>query len=424
MAYSRFRLGTLVTLAALAASMTALVACSGEDGATPSSDSEDGGTTPPKGRTDGGGDTPEDDAGTTACPRVAKTGDHARKIVVSHPFKEAGGKAPDFEVLDYGVDGKITRPTPNVTFTMRPAFRRLAFTPDGKIGIVAQDDGSLGVFTFDDAGKVKVLNEGLTGDFSANDIVISKDGSRAFVLDPQTPNHTGGLHEFTIGCDGTLKHLGIVVPGGNAHAMTLMPNNPDRAVLVAKKAFDSADGTYVHLLDVSGKPKLLGSSNAFPDTLAIASSVSVTLDGKFAIVTDNNSFEKGSRLVVVNLETLTPGTPIDTPNPVAVAMSPFGNAGLLLNSDGEDALRVVTYSASGAPPIAIGGEVQYVGGKTEIPTFAHVIDDGTLRGRVLVSEVTTIRQVTFTANGQVQDLGPFTFGDGIPNIVGSMGVQP
>jgi hypothetical protein len=326
-------------------------------------------------------------------------------------------------VLDLGIDGKLTRN--NVTFQMRTAFAEIAFTPDGKVGIVAQDDGSLGVFAFDNAGKLTVVNPAFSGKFYAGHVVVSKDGTRAYVVDANTANNGGGVHEVSIACDGQLTYVGLVVPGGTAHAMTLVPNDPDRAILVAGKAFDSPAGTYVHRLDLAtAKPERKASAGAFGDADAIASHVAVTLDAKFALVSDNG-YAKGSRIVAVSLDTMTPTTPITTPNPAGVAISPFGNAALLMNSDGEDALRVLHYDPKQAQkPFTIGAEVAYVGGKTELPLIAHVIDRGALRGRVLVAENTAVRQLDFTEAGSVVDRGPTSLGDGIPSIVGSLGVQP
>lgn len=388
----------------------AVAAPPGEDAGAPAPPGVDGSVSP-------------DSGSTTGCPRVLPAADRPRKVVVSHPFAEGGGKASTYEVLDMAADGKLTRP--GVKFEMRPGFDEIAFTPDGQVGLVAQDDGSLGVFAFDAAGEVRVVHEGLEGKFSADHVVVSKDGTRAYLLDPQTSDHTGGVHEVSIGCDGKVTYVGLVVPGGRAHAMTLMPNDPDRAVLVGRKAFDSPDAAYVHRLDLSGaQPKLVASGKAFDDDLAIASHVAVTLDGKYALVTDNG-FEKGNRMIPIALDTMTPGAVITTPSPAAVVMSPYGNAALLLNSDGDDALRVVRYApADAAQPFEVMNEITYVGKKTELPTFAHVFERGALRGRVVVSEVTTLRQVSFDARGVVTDLGQFDFGDGSANIVASLGVQP
>jgi hypothetical protein len=408
-------------------SALAVPACRDDDTDDPSA----GPATPGR---DSGGPGPEDDgtpsedaaAPPAACPRTAAAADRARKVVVSHPFANGGGKAGTFEVLSLSQTGELTKT--GETFEMGPAYSEIVFTPDGKVGLVAEDDGSLGVFTFDDKGKVKIVHASFKGDFYARHVVVARDGTRAFVLDEQTEKNGGGVYEVAIGCDGTLTSKGLVVPGGTAHAMALMPNDPDRAVLIAGKAMGSPANTYAHRLDVSTTvPKLLASGGVFPDAEAIASWVSITRDGKYALVTDNG-FSVGSRVAAVALDTMKPLAPIATTatkNPVAFVMSPFDNAGLLLNSDGEDALRVVRYDASNAAtPFTIGAEVTYVGGKTELPTLAFTIDRGALKGRVLVAELQSVRQLTFSSDGKLTDLGPVKLGEGSTSVVGSLGIEP
>ncbi len=358
-----------------------------------------------------------------ACPRVPKPDNHVRKVVISHPFGADSNKAPVYEVLELSTTGTLTK-TGN-TFTMRPGFSEITFSLDGKIGMVPQDDGSIGVFTFDDAGKPKVIHEGLEGSFYADHILAAKDGQHVYVLDANTASNGGGVHRFAINCDGTLKHEGLVVTGGRAHAMAFYPGNRDQAVLVAYKALDSSPGSYAHRLDLSGaKPKRVASGAVFDDEVAIASWVQVTTDGKYALVTDNG-IAKGSRMAPVALGDMTKRATITTPNPAGVLMSPFGNALLLLNTDGEDALRVVKYDAANdTTPFTITGEVTLLGGKTELPSLASVIDRGTLLGRVLVAENVAIRQLAFAKDGTITDIGAKLTYDGIPGIVGSLGIEP
>lgn len=418
------RLTSLGVLAVLGLSLPLAAACSSEEDEAPHPASED--EPDASSRRDSSASTDDDDRGATpsGCHAAPKDADRTRKVVVSHPFDADGKKAKLYEVLELSSAGELARTTE--TFSMGVGFTEIVFTPDGQVGFVAQDDGSIGAFTFDDAGKVRVTHQAFTGKFSAGRLVVSRDGARLFVIDPNTKENGGGVHEVKIACDGALSYVGLAVPGGKAHAMALLPNAPDEAVLVAGAAFDSAASDYVHRLDLSSAtPTRIASGAAFDDSEAIASSVSITPDGKWALVTDNGIL-KGNRMAPIALDTMKKGTSIDVANPAMVAMSPFGNAALLLDSDGEDALRVVSYDPTKTEaPFSVGAEVAYKDGKkTALPTIANVIDRGGLKGRVLVSENLAIRQLTFAAAGTISDLGVFTFGEDFTEIVGSMGVQP
>lgn len=415
-------------LALVALLVSAPVACSDDPvgAAAPDVTDDDGGS-----RKDGGGAT-DGDGGSevpSSCPRAPKPDDHARKIVVSHPFQDAPGKAKLFEVLELSADGALSKT--GQTFEMRAAYQDVVFTPDGKVGFVAQDDGTIGVFSFDDAGKVKVVHEAFApnegASWSAGKLVVSKDGQVLYVLDPNVEKNGGGVRRMKIACDGTLQDEGLVVTGGTAHQMALFPGDPNRAVLVSYKAGDSPAGSYAHTLDLSvSPPKRLASGAVFGDEDAIASSVVVTQDGKFALVTDDG-FAKGSRMAAVALSDMTKRATLDTPSPSGVALSPFGNALLLMNSNGDDALRSVRYDPSNdAAPFTVGALIATKGGKTELPTHAKVIERGTLKGRVLVSEVQLLRQLAFASDGTITDVdkGLSFKAAGSPGIVGSFGIEP
>jgi len=72
----------------------------------------------------------------------------------------------------------------------------------------------------------------------------------------------------------------------------------------------------------------------------------------------------------------------------------------------------------------ITGEVNYQNGNPQLPSAAVVITRGTLNGRVLVAENLAVRQLQFAAGSAISDVGLTSFGSGIPNIVGTVGVQP
>jgi hypothetical protein len=417
------------SLALAALLVAAPLGCSDEPAApaAQAGEDDDGGGA----RRDEGG-AADGDGGTvqSSCPRTPKPDDHARKVVVSHPFAEPSGKANVFEVLELSLDGALTRT--GQTFRMRPAYQDIVFTPDGKIGFVAQDDSTIGVFAFDDAGKVSVVHEAFSGKWASGELVVSKDGRYLYVCDPNTESNGGGVRRMKIGCDGVLSDEGLVVPGGTAHQMALLPTPPgpsssDRAVLIGYKASDSPANTYAHLLDLSASPpKRLASGAVFADQDAIASAVVVTPDGKYALVAEDG-FKVGSRMAPVALADMTKRATIATPSPSGVVFSPFGNALLLMNAPGGgDALRVVKYDPSNdAEPFAVGAQVATKGGNTQLPTVAKVIDRGKLKGRVLVAEVSAVRQLAFSADGTITDVGAkLDWPDGNTNILGSLGVEP
>lgn len=397
---------------------------SSSDSAPATVDGGGGSTDGPDPGTDG---APTPDAagdGGGGCPRVLAPADRARKVVISHPFKASGDKGLDFEVLDLSAAGLLTRPSTPVAFTMGTALEApVVFTPDGEVGLVSQDDGSIGVFRFPaGGGPPVVVHAAFKGDFYAGGIILAPDGSHGWVLDANTSNNGGGVYEIVIACDGTLTSRGLVIPGGGATAMALLPTDPSKALLSAKQAFSSPANTDVHLVDLAAR-KLLGSVAAFGDLKAIVSSIAIMGDGKNALVADPG-INTGDRVAVVGLgPTLTAVGILQTPFPSVVG-SPFGNAAIVLNGDATNQIHVLSYDAAKPAPFAITGELAYQFAKPQIPTTASGIDRGALRGTVLVGENLGVRKLVFGADGKVTDAARLGYPDAIANIVGVVGVQP
>lgn len=364
--------------------------------------------------------------GSASCPRAPAPAERSRKVVASHPFgATAGVKAKDFEVLDLSTNGTLSRPSTPVTFTMGTALQKpIVFTPDGEIGLVAQDDGSVGIFRLPASGPPVVIEAAYRGGFYAGSIVVSADGTRFWVTDQNTAPNGGGLYEVTIGCDGKPGAPRLVVPGGGATAMALLPGDPTKAVLAARKAFDSAATKDVHVVDLAG-PSLVASAAPFGDLDAIPSSVAITPDGKYALVADDGVIV-GNRVAVVALgPQLAPVSLLSTPYPAMVVMSPFGNAAIVLNDDSTDQIHVLKYDAADASaPFSITGELAYKFGKPQIPVTASWIARGSLKGTVFVGENVAVRQIRFGAAGDVTDVAKLASGPGNEGIIGVVGVQP
>lgn len=419
----------LPSLAALSLSLFGLgagaLACGSSEVDIPSADGGASTDAPPSTTTDGATPAEAGVDGALGCVRTPAAPDRARKVVISHPFLESGTKAKDFEVLDLSATGVLTRPSAPVTFTMGTALEApIVFTPDGEVGLVAQDDGTIGAFRMPaGGGPPVVVHAAFDGGFFAGSIVLAPDGAHAWVLDSNVSKNGGGVYQIAIGCDGTLSSLGLVVPGGGAAAMALLPGDPTKALLAATQAYQSPAGTDVHLVDLANH-KTLASVKPFGDSEAIVSSVAIMPDGKHALVADNG-VNVGSRMAVVRLTpTFTGLGLLETPFPGAVVASPFGNTAIVLNGDSTDQIHVLSYDGTKDKPFVITGELAYKFAKPQIPTSASMIEQGKLRGVVFVGENLAVRQLAFDTTGKVTDSAKLPFPDAIANIVGVVGVQP
>lgn len=360
--------------------------------------------------------------GASGCPRTAAPADRARHIVVSHPYTAASEPSPRFEVLDVSPAGVITRP--NRTFDLgRASFGNIEFTPDGEVGLVALEDGKLGVFRLDAAGVPTVVHAGLTGSFYATGVVMDPRGDRAWILEGNTRENGGGVYLVTIGCDGAITDHGLVAPAKLPGAMVFAG---DRAVLAAGDAFDgSTAGHDVQLLDLEGKARI-GGADAFGDDDAIIGGAALTSDGDTFLVGDVSGFANVPNRVAIVGVTSTGLTPISvvTPleNPEGIATSPFGDVAIVTSAFGDAIFVLDTGGTNGA--WRNRGEVTYAGADPMLPGDLTMITRGSLRGHVFVHEVSSIRHLAFRDAGVVEDLGSFQYGAGVENIGGVIGVTP
>lgn len=359
-------------------------------------------------------------SGFATCARFAPEATD-RKVVVSHPF---GDDPNRYEVLKLSNEGVLART--NVVFEMGRSNLSvpIVFTPDGQIGLAAQEGGTVGVFRLTAGGQVEVLDPGWNGGFYARELTMDPTGTRVFAADANTADNGGGVYEIAIGCDGKLVSRGLVVPGGLAQAMALFPSNPGRAVLAAGKAFGSAPASNTFLLDVGGAPALKGESDAWGDPDAQISTVGVTFDGKYALVGDAG-ISVGDRLSVVNLATMKPRQVLSTRAPFAIVTSPWNNAAIVVNGDNADQISALSYDPSNdTAPFTITGAIGSTLPHPLLPGAAVHITRGGLLGRVLVTELLAVRQLQFRSDGTIEDVSQLAWPNDIPEIVGTIGIQP
>ncbi len=366
---------------------------------------------------------------------------------MSHPFDTMQSASGDFEVFGIDETGAITQP--NVHFTLGPTTEGvIAFTPDGAVGIVAEDDGSLGAFRLDASGVPQVVAASQKGSYYATGVVMDPSGDRAYVIDDQTTGNGGGVYVVSIACDGALKDEGLlaaadlpstVIPTGSGDAVILAKNVKGLPALVDGGVDGSADAEVVDggllpgndavLVSWPSVAKVLGTADPFRDELAIVSAAALTQDGRYVLLGDNSQFSGvPNRVGIVSMGAGTIGAAgvVENVNdPEALVASPFDDT-VLVTSAFDNALYVLSRSDASAAAFVLSGPVSYKGPEPQLPGNAVMIGRGMLNGRVLVAENQAIRSLSFAKGGVITDLGPTGSGDAgsTASIVGAIGVQP
>jgi DNA-binding beta-propeller fold protein YncE len=374
------------------------------------------------------------DSGGPSCQRMLAA-DGARHVVVSKPYTAASDPATLYEVLPMAATGALTRPATPVTFSMhRASFGSIQFTPDGKVGLVPQEDGTLGVFALAADGTPSVIDAGFgMGMFYAGRVVVDPSGDFVYVVDGNTTANGGGIYALRIGCDGTPSLLGKLAAASTPNGLIL---DGDRAfVATGQSALDAPAGNEAVMLHWSGAltpPTLDASSDAFGDDNAIVGGFALSADKKTLLIGDTSAFSGvANRVGVVSVGSdgmghgmLAPATVL-TPivDPEAIAASPFGNVAIVTSTADGDAIYVLDDGGTNHA-WRNRGKVTYTGAGPMLPGDVATIDRGALEGHVLVAELSSIRHLAFHEDGSVVDLGSLPFGDGIDQILGAIGVTP
>ncbi len=361
-----------------------------------------------------------------ACERRSPTPDGLRRGVVSLPYSASGGQASTYRVFELDPSGNSLTFT-NETFEMgRTTIGTIVFTPDREIGLVAQEDGSLGVFRID-RSYVTVVHRRFQGSFYAEQVVMDPGGFFAYVLDPNTRENGGGIYTVGIACDGTLTDHRLLLPARSPRKLVLV-SGAEAVLAAADVGVSSPAGHDVHWMDMSANPpERVTGADAFGDDEAIVGGLVVTRDRRFVLVGDTSQFSGvPNRVAVVEITgvtTLTPRqvlTPVE--DPLAIVTSPLNDAALVVSGFG-DALLGLDYTPGGAAPFSVRGPLTYTGARPELPGHAVMIGPGTLSGMTLIAENLGVRRVRFGGNGTVIDLGKTETGTGTENIIGAIGIQ-
>lgn len=413
--------------------LAALAGACGDDSASVDAAGVDG-SPPPDLATDLAVEV-DDDAGAPdashACPNLqGPSVDH--KVVINYPFVNEG---TDYEVLLLSAGGTLS--ATGTHFAMpKAATGEIVFTPNGKIGLVAQDQGTVGVFRFNAAGTPEVVHsafhvtdgqgEGVGHEAYAMAIVVDDAGDRAWVIDSQTAENGGGIYAVHIGVDGTLSNDGLVVGGDIPGIAYFRWQVPGQVLLGARSMVGAAAGDTIHLLQWGSPPTYLAGAQAFPLPVEYVSysSIGVTGNERYALLPDACELCGTNRVSVVELvgASLVFRQMLMLPNganPAWVVASPYCH---------EAALAISADPAGVYPihPTATPGQFQ-VGSKfprsgESLPSVGAVIRKGPLVGRALVSDFMKVRQFQFhdDEQGSIVELDSLN----LAHSIDAIGVQP
>jgi len=345
------------------------------------------------------------------------------QLVVSHPYTAASTPSPRYELVQ--VDG--TTLTRGPSFDLGRTFLgEIVFTPDGQIGFVADDSGKLGVFRLTESGP-EVVYAQYAGAFYAAGVVMDPSGGSVYVQDVQWRENGGGVYALDIACDGSLSNERKLFDSKLPYGMAFDPRDPSRVLVYARDLGDSPSGEDVHLLSWGQQPVRSAGVRLFGDDEAQISSLVMTHDARFALVGDTAGFSSIPNRVGV--ASVTQGGVAaaqvlpDIEDPIDLVTSPYNNAALIISGFGERILAL-DYEPSSAQPFTIRGEISYSDAGPQLPGFAVSIDQGPLKGRVFIAENVGVRVLQFAEDGDVTDLGVLSFGAGVEEALGSIGVVP
>ncbi len=411
---------------------TGAKAAGGSSGAAGSGGSgafgQDAGTGGNAGTASGGSAGSSGSGGTTgdagSCVRTPGPPDGDRVVVVSHTYDANQKPLGEYEVLRLESNGSLTKTGTN--FSMgRSTTGEIVFTPDGKLGFVATEKGTVGVFRVEPQGAITVLHAGFSGAFYASKLVMNEAGNRVYVIDAEWRNIGGGIYALDVDCNDKVTDAGMIAPGKLPQGLAFLSGS--RAVVPAHDLLASPFDQHVHLVDWSNPPNVITSTTAFGKDTPIISNLAVTQDERYVLVGDNSGFSSvKNRVAVVELDgnalkAVQEVTPIE--DPADIETSPFNNTALVSSGFGS-ALFVLSHHSKNATAPYSFKELSYAAGTPQIPVDMVQIRRGALTGTVLVAEVTGVRQVRFEKSGAPTDVDRLDFGAGVENIVGSIGVQP
>ena len=386
-------------------------------------------------------DMPEEmDMGPFQGCRRPREANGNRFVVVSNPYDKDTNPSTLYRVFELDTEGNLTdRFKP---FDMGVATGgEIQFTPDGKIGISAQKDGSVGIFELDAQGNPRVIKptwKGMPtqdepgGSLYASRVVMAPEGDAYYLINSAWRTSGGGIWRVPLDCQtGEPGQEEFFLPTKLPRFMAWAPDAPDMLVLAAHDVLDTEERNDLHTIDLSAPlaPARIASSRVFMDDDASISAFGISRDGQHVLLGDVNLFGgpmNNNRVAAFALEqdgSMQPlQTILDVKDPASIEFSPHNNAALVTSAEGNRIL-LFSYDPTSPTPFANLGPIM-TSTTTPLPVEMVQVERGAQDGTVLVTELSSIRVLAFQPDGTVVEQSNTPFGEGIQHIVGAIGVQP
>jgi len=371
------------------------------------------------------GDTGDTDPGFPAvdgCRAEYRDPELARTVLANLPFE---GDGSDWAVLELSIEGELTDLGARVT--AGAAFLGSgAFTLDGSLGVVAQDDGTLAVFEVDSAGNVTVVESGWTSGFYASAVSMHPSGERAWVVDQNTVENGGGVYAVDLSCtDGTpsasavpVDTLGRIYAANLPAAALSVPGREDRLIVVGAQE----DGADVSLLAVPAGTELDRIDAFSDDDDAWLTVADISPQGDLVLLTDTSAWsdrENAVAAISLQADILVHAGVDDLFDGVALRIGPDGTTAVA-SSGYADAIVRMAVDTTAPDAVTVQGTLHTDGGSPQLPGSMVSVQRGSLGGLVLVGEVYGIRAMMMGLDGDATDLGVTS---GLSNP-GALLVQP
>ncbi|MCB9524597.1 MAG: hypothetical protein H6702_14650 [Myxococcales bacterium] len=349
--------------------------------------------------------------------------DRPRVALVAHPFgEEEGRRGHTVAAYPLDPDGRLADETVRVDLGER--IIRVRFLPSGELAVALGERGALALLAVTPPDGLQILDQIALAGGGFSDLVVDPDGAFVHVV-TRDVGEAAGVYTVAIPCGGGLEPLAEHLSLRLVHGLSLLPGDPDRALLIGGQAvFEPVDPDDTRLLTrrPDGGWAQAAAFDLWADGIDLTG-IGIHPAGHTALIPNGSSFsEEGGQVMVLDLTG-------DAPVEAARHMGMDDARQARYHSDGTALVtrlepgRVTVFLDEGQGPEPIT-ELRY-----GLPEDLAILARGALDGVVVlpaVSPQTGSQLVTLriSAPGVVDEIEVKPLPEGSTFIPGSVAVAP